>query len=61
MVRDVACGKELRPEEAAAKQNYRGMTYYFCSEACRQRFMQNPEAVRKEEVQIETEGRTKSL
>lgn len=40
--RDPVCGMEVRPEEATATAEFQGTTYYFCSEECRARFLQNP-------------------
>jgi Cu+-exporting ATPase len=40
-VEDPVCGMEIDP--AAAGEEYQGTTYYFCSEACHQRFMAAPE------------------
>ena len=37
------------------------MTYYFCSEECRDRFRENPEAIRKEQVQYDTEGEVQTI
>jgi Cu+-exporting ATPase len=34
---------EIDPATAAASEEYQGTTYYFCSEACHQRFMAAPE------------------
>jgi YHS domain-containing protein len=42
MVTDPVCGMEFKPEEAAAQAEYRGRTYYFCSEACKREFERNP-------------------
>lgn len=61
MPRDPVCHMELTPDEGTIKQGYRGMTYFFCSEECRQRFLQNPEAIRKEEIQFESEGEVQSI
>lgn len=61
MARDPVCRIHLQPEDTKAKANYRGMTYYFCSEECKDRFLENPEAIRKEEMQWESEGEVQSL
>jgi YHS domain-containing protein len=61
MAHDPVCRIHLTPDEATVRANYRGMTYYFCSEECRRIFLENPEAIRKEEVQWETEGEVQSL
>lgn len=62
MAHDPVCRIRLAPDdEATVKANYRGMTYYFCSEECRRIFLENPEAIRKEEVQWDTEGEVQSI
>jgi len=40
---DPVCGMSVKPEDATAKAEYEGRTCYFCSSACAQRFVQNPE------------------
>ena len=42
MERDPVCGMQVDPRNAAATMEYQSQTYYFCSEDCRQKFMQNP-------------------
>jgi Cu+-exporting ATPase len=42
-VKDPVCGMEIDPATAAASQEYEGKTYYFCSQACHQRFVAAPE------------------
>jgi len=42
-VTDPVCGMEIDPATAAASQEYEGKTYYFCSQACHQRFVATPE------------------
>jgi len=42
-VKDVVCGMEIDPKSAAATEEYRGQTYYFCSTACHDKFMAEPE------------------
>lgn len=43
MERDVVCGMQIDPQDAAAQMEYQGKTYYFCSEDCHEKFMQNPQ------------------
>ena len=43
MVVDPVCGMEIEEEEAAASRTYKGKTYYFCSQACRDEFDEDPE------------------
>jgi P-type Cu+ transporter len=42
-VQDPVCGMEIDSAEAAASEEYEGKTYYFCSQACHQRFLAAPE------------------
>ena len=42
MVKDVVCGMEIDPAKAAAKMDHEGQTYYFCSQACHEKFMADP-------------------
>jgi len=41
--KDPVCGMSLDPSKAAAKQELRGTTYYFCSRGCAARFEKEPE------------------
>ncbi len=43
MAKDPICGMEVDPKRPAANIEYRGQTYYFCSEACKEAFSKNPE------------------
>ena len=40
---DPVCGMEIDSEDAAAEKEYRGTTYYFCSEECARKFGKEPE------------------
>ena len=40
---DVVCGMSVEREEAAARIEHRGRSYYFCSRGCAQRFTETPE------------------
>lgn len=42
MERDVVCGMDVDPAEAAGTSQYKGKTYYFCSTACKAKFDANP-------------------
>lgn len=35
MAKDVVCGMDVDEKTAAAKSEYRGTTYYFCSASCK--------------------------
>lgn len=43
MEKDPVCGMEVVPERAAARVDHGGRTWWFCSEACRQTFEQDPD------------------
>ncbi|MBT4510874.1 MAG: HAD-IC family P-type ATPase, partial [Chloroflexi bacterium] len=42
-VKDVVCGMDIDPETAAAKEEYKGQTYHFCSTMCQVKFKEDPE------------------
>ena len=44
MVTDPVCGMRIDPDDAAATVEHDGETIYFCSEACRDAFVADPEA-----------------
>lgn len=39
---DPVCGMAVQEETAVAKSRFEGVTYFFCSEGCKQRFDQSP-------------------
>jgi Cu+-exporting ATPase len=41
---DPVCGMRVRPEAAAGRTEYRGVTYFFCNKRCQARFEADPEA-----------------
>jgi Cu+-exporting ATPase len=41
--KDPVCGMAVDPNKAAAKQEFRGNPYYFCSKRCAERFAKEPE------------------
>lgn len=41
--RDPVCGMDVKPDEAAATEEYEGKAYYFCSMACHKKFKAEPE------------------
>src|ERR1700732_52817 len=41
--KDPVCGMTVDPVKAAAKQEFRETTYYFCSKRCAERFAKEPE------------------
>ena len=44
-------GKEIKKSEAKATYEYSGKTYYFCSETCKEKFIENPEKYTKKEAE----------
>ncbi len=44
-VTDPVCGMQIDPAKAFSKTEYKGTTYYFCSDYCKKTFDANPEAV----------------
>ena len=42
MAIDPVCGMEVDPERAEASAGYRGETYYFCAEGCKEKFVKEP-------------------
>ncbi len=42
-VRDFVCGAEIDGDKAAASYDYKGKTYQFCSEQCKNAFSWNPD------------------
>jgi len=42
MVRDPVCGMEIDKDEAAATSEHMGKTFYFCAEACKEKFEEDP-------------------
>lgn len=43
MAIDPVCRMTVEPQTAAAKMEYQGTTYYFCSKGCHQEFTAHPE------------------
>jgi Cu+-exporting ATPase len=41
--KDPVCGMTVDPSKSAAKQDFRGNTYYFCSKRCAERFVKEPD------------------
>jgi Cu(I)/Ag(I) efflux system membrane fusion protein len=42
---DPVCGMQVDPRKGAGKSEYKGKTYYFCSEGCKKKFDGNPEVI----------------
>lgn len=43
MEKDPVCGMMVDPKTAAAKSDYEGKTYYFCSKGCKVSFDKEPQ------------------
>ena len=41
---DPVCGMTIAPEDAAGHVDYQGQRYYFCCQACKMEFDDNPDA-----------------
>ena len=41
-VTDIVCGMELDPAKIKNVVEYKGGTYYFCSDSCRKHFVDDP-------------------
>jgi YHS domain-containing protein len=48
-VKDPVCGMDIDPKTAAGKSEYKGQTYYFCSNGCKRAFDKEPERYVKAE------------
>ena len=42
MTKDPVCGMSIEESKAAASLVHQGRTYYFCSENCKTKFLQDP-------------------
>ena len=42
MAKDPVCGMDVNEKQAAAKTQYGGQTYYFCSSGCKATFEKDP-------------------
>ena len=43
MQKDPVCNMQVDEKSAAAKTNYNGKDYYFCSQPCADKFRANPQ------------------
>jgi Cu+-exporting ATPase len=51
VVVDPVCEMEIEEDAAAAKFEYLGEMYYFCSENCREAFEEDPESYLEESIE----------
>jgi YHS domain-containing protein len=47
MEKDVVCGTQVDPAEAAGVSHLNGKTYYFCSKGCKTKFDADPQKYTK--------------
>jgi len=45
MVIDLVCGMELDQKKTKLQSEYKGKTYYFCSQGCKTHFDNDPESM----------------
>ena len=50
---DPVCKMEVMEGQEAARREYDGATYFFCSKACTRKFQQNPESYVGTELPVE--------
>jgi YHS domain-containing protein len=50
-LRDPVCGMSVTYDNAQARSEYNGQTYYFCSMDCKEQFDRDPERYVKQEQQ----------
>lgn len=43
LVIDPVCGMEIDPTSAAAKSDYKGISFYFCAVECQEKFDADPD------------------
>ena len=43
MEKDFVCGMEIDKTKSAGHYDYKGKTYHFCSESCRDEFSKDPD------------------
>lgn len=41
-VTDPVCGMQIRPQDAVAREEHDGHTFYFCSAGCHDTFLKDP-------------------
>ena len=46
MAKDPVCGMQVDEKKAAAREQYEGTTWYFCSAGCHKRFLEIPRSTR---------------
>jgi YHS domain-containing protein len=46
------CGHMMKKAEAKISYEYKGKTYYFCCEECKEKFVKNPEEYLKKKAEM---------
>lgn len=57
-ITDPVCKMTIEDKDAVATSVYKGATYYFCSESCKNKFIQNPESFLDKKPSPEEEKKT---
>lgn len=52
MAKDPVCGMQVDESKAPHRSEYKGKTYYFCSEHCKMTFDKDPEKYVKDTEQV---------
>jgi P-type Cu+ transporter len=58
---DPICGMQVEPNTAAGKFDYKGQTYYFCSQHCLAEFKESPETFLRSGTQEHDGSRRKKI
>ena len=61
---DPVCGMTIEEKDVFGTSSYKGITYYFCSDKCKEDFDKNPESIltmKAEREKIVEEERSKTL
>ena len=56
MLIDPVCGMHIDPEQAPEMYAYQDHTYYFCSENCKQEFINDPKRYSARAKELNPEG-----
>jgi len=56
MMKDPVCGMDVDPKTAAGNSEYKGQTYYFCSNGCKRAFDKEPEKYLKAQGHVTGHG-----
>lgn len=51
-ITDPVCGKALCIDQVVAEEDYGGWAYFFCSHACRKRFLSDPKRYATIDIQL---------